>query len=273
MNDFHVGAGSVLGRRHLEQGLNNQDALALFQSPELLVAIVCDGCSGGNLSFDLDSEIGAKLQATSLVRNIVRFYTASDTPMEVPVALEAARAMWLNAVITMASTLQEPLQDFITTKMMATVVGVVMTPETTTLFRKGDGIYQVNEEDPVLIDEENQPSYPVYALLNVGENSGFVIERVMPTVEVNGLILATDGALPFVVTPQRLAHGDKPLGSLSQFYDPLWMEHPTNIRRRLIACGPWRGRRPAQNPLDDDCSIIRIQRKPSEETEEPEEAS
>ncbi len=53
---FQIAAGSVTGQRHLAARRNNQDAFAWWSGRDGLVAVVCDGCSGG-----AHSEVGAKL--------------------------------------------------------------------------------------------------------------------------------------------------------------------------------------------------------------------
>lgn len=258
---FHAAAASVVGRHHLELGINNQDAVFLKATDDCIVGIVCDGCSGGNLTWTPDSEVGAKFQADVFGRQIMT-ELAKERPFRPDLVLEEARTKWVSVITDMARIMETPANVFVQRWLMATLIGVIVTPATTVIFRKGDGVYKVNGETPIMIDENNTPSYPAYALLPYYQgNLSIVVERVMDTRRVNGIILGSDGLEAFVKTPDHPAHGDRPLGPLEQFYDPIWMGGPGFIQKRLIGCGPWRGRFSQNNPLFDDTSLIRIQRR------------
>ena len=256
---FHVAVASVVGRNHIEHSINNQDAVWCQATDDLIVGVLCDGCSGGNLDYTPNSEIGAKLQARVIGQELL----VRVPEFGVEVALEMARARWLSTIIGMAGVLQEDLRYFVEHNMMATIMGVVITPEKTTIFRKGDGLYQINDEAPVVLDENNTPFYPAIGLFpgaREGADPHFQIEAELDTNEVDGIILGSDGADAFINYADHVAHADKPLGPLEQFYEPLFMRRPDLMQRRLTACGPWRGRYAKKNPLYDDTSLIRIQR-------------
>jgi hypothetical protein len=148
--------------------------------------------------------------------------------------------------------------------MMATAIGVVITPDKTTLFHKGDGVYQTEDNDPTEIDENNTPSYLAYGLFPElrPDDPKFEIDEVWDTATTNRILVGSDGLSAFIHSPEHIAHADQPLGDLNQFFDPLFMEGDDFIQRRLLSCGPWRGRQPQRNPLFDDTSLIRIQRRP-----------
>ncbi|MEM9539522.1 MAG: protein phosphatase 2C domain-containing protein, partial [Cyanobacteria bacterium P01_E01_bin.42] len=64
-NQYELAMGSVIGRRHIRLGVNNQDALSVLSRDRFTVAVVCDGCGSGR-----HSEVGAKIGAKLVVETI-----------------------------------------------------------------------------------------------------------------------------------------------------------------------------------------------------------
>jgi hypothetical protein len=155
----------------------------------------------------------------------------------------------------------EPPESYVPQALLATVMGVVMTPTNTFIFRRGDGLWHVNDQDPVVIDEDNRPNYPGYALLTGWTSDPFQIEIEIPTVDVQRVLIGSDGMERFLSKKNHPAHGGEPLGGLLQFYDNVYMSPDgyTLGQRKLAACGPYLGWK--KSPLDDDTTFIRLQRR------------
>lgn len=251
-NPFHKMSASVLGRRHLALGLPNQDAVLVAEGWDGLVGIVSDGCSGSP-----NSQIGAVLQVRFLCRVLLEGLSSGLRGAEL---LETARLRQEEMFRGVSAALGESVEVLVPEMFYATVVGVVVTTETTLIFRRGDGVILINDEDPILVDEGNKPHYPAYSLLNSGlEDHTFHICREMPTDEVTQVLIGTDGMDRFVRDPTRPDFAGRPIGEIRQFFHPIFQDDEGVLgQKRLSACGPYAGWQ--KSPLDDDTSFIRLQR-------------
>jgi hypothetical protein len=115
------------------------------------------------------------------------------------------------------------------------VVGTVVTPEHTLVFSAGDGVWALNGHVHALGPfPGNAPPYLAYGLLP-DSLVPFVRQALVPTSEVDSLMLGTDGVgdlarLAEAVVPEA---GDI-VGPLSQFWrEERYFRNPDALRRRL----------------------------------------
>lgn len=147
--------------------------------------------------------------------------------------------------------------DVVRDCFLATVVGVIVTERVTIIFSCGDGAYAVNgaahEIGPF---PNNMPPYLAYGLLcgtptpshspseGGGEKeseererrrSAFTVHAVLPTREVQSLLLGTDGVVDIIAAADRKIPGrDESVGQLAQFWtDDRFFRNPDMVRRRL----------------------------------------
>lgn len=272
---FELAWGSVIGRDHVLIGKNNQDACGCHVGADMIVAVVCDGCSGGR-----HSEVGAKLGARLLVEALRRQLapalqdervwrvaaslaglTPGETAERSPANLndaglwESARRAVLRHLGLIVKRMGGHPAQTIHDHFLFTTVGVVVTPRQTALFSLGDGLIALNGELLRLGPfPDNQPPYLGYAL--DGRIAGrfpkdalrFQVHHVLPTDDVRCLLIGTDGAEDLLK-----------LGPLRPFWeDDRCFNNPDMVRRRLVQAGKEPGL------LPDDTTLVVIRRKPGE---------
>lgn len=239
---FSLAAGSVAGRDHRLAGKNNHDAYFLISEPDLIVAVVCDGCGSGKHS-EVGAKIGARLLCESLVRHVRRPGAQTITEATAPVVLERMRRDVLTDLHSLARSMGNSLSAVVNDYFLFTVVGVLITPRRTVLFSLGDGMLAVNGE-PILIGPfpDNEPPYLAYDLvessLAVGESLlGFQVQRSLPTDQVRSFLLGTDGICHLAAAAHRVMPGTtEPVGDIRQFWtQDRYFHNPDSVRRRLEA--------------------------------------
>jgi hypothetical protein len=222
-NNFEFAAGSVTGRDHAAAGKNNQDAACRLQTQFATVLLVCDGCSSGERS-----EVGAFSGARIVAHAIA---TCAERHTKPEALLEDARKESLAGLRELKNLLRlNCIQE-----LLFTVVGALITAETTVLFSIGDGVAAVNGEVIVIGPfPGNAPPYLAYGL-NEKDEPRFQIHRVLKTSDVQTLLIGTDGVADLV----RLAGHTMPgrcdsVGPLEQFWrEDRYLKNPDMIRRRL----------------------------------------
>lgn len=222
---FAAAAGSVTGRAHRLAERDGQDGFALVARPDVVAAIVTDGCSSGR-----QSEVGARLGAGWVaalvpacfegVRDEASARAAADSLTERLVARIdlGARSLHPEDALDPAVLAESFLFGFL---------AAVVTREIAIVFGVGDGVAVVDGA-PTVLDPgpDNAPPYPAYALL--GAPVAPAILHVGPTEALAFAAVATDGAAPLVApTPDRPA-----LAELAA--DPRLSRNPSLLRKRLV---------------------------------------
>jgi hypothetical protein len=195
---FRVRTGKVVGRDHLLDGRNCQDALyqlafEINGSP-YVVGVVSDGCGEGQ-----HSEIGAKLAAPflcyaarhALIRQAEsgKLSTGALTD-DLPATLFEQLRRFLQLMLdSYAFDEQEGLR-FIHDHLLFTVIGFVITPGLTQVFAWGDGLILLNDT-LYCCEREQAPAYPGYQLV-AGQEAGSYVSHQLPTPELRHLAIGSD---------------------------------------------------------------------------------
>lgn len=257
---FEIASGTVLGAIHAAKRLNNQDCLASYTLPDgTLILGVADGCSEAK-----SSEFGARLGVQSLVSAVARLGTAHASH---PDFWEAVKASVLADLAVVMRLFQGSPREIISEYLLFTLVGAVITPELTVLFNFGDGAFVLNGEHIALQTmQKNQPAYCAYALMPgfrlPEEHTRFQVAKVIPSVEVNSLMVGTDGLSQFpALATQCFPAREEMIGTIDQFWlNDSFFQHPLAISRFLTRLNPlsppWR-----EGLLKDDTTFFVVRRK------------
>jgi len=267
-NQFEYASGSIIGRNHVFAGKNNQDAYRIVANEKFIIAVVCDGCGSGK-----HSEVGAKLGARLVINAIADLLNQSpDQDLEI-----AKPEFWDSVKINLLQKLKDfvvlfngnhelvgaihelPLQrEFVNDYLLSTIVGSVITPSETVTFSMGDGTIAINgkfTEIPPYAD--NAPPYLAYGLYKP-EAINFEIRDLLPTSELESLLIATDGISDLVKVED-----------INQFWqEDRYFKNPDAIRRKLAmlnreeAKPDWNKRELIKRSgvLSDDTSLVVIRR-------------
>jgi hypothetical protein len=235
--DFLMACGSVTGREHRLVGKNNQDSCYFIKTDEIIIAIVCDGCSAG-----AHSEFGAQLGANMVAQTIYRYrnyFLQGQATVEKPWLWQTIRDDLLARIRVLALELGPSLSRTINDYFLFTILGTVITHERTIIFSLGDGLYGLNGEVRQLGPfSGNQPPYLGYGLVESEIDPSllfFSLEENFPTDWLDSLVLGTDGVADFIQAEKLPIPGqEKSIGPLSQFWrDDSFFTNPDKIRRKL----------------------------------------
>jgi len=281
---FEVASGSIAGREHVSSGRNNQDARNFLNGDRAVIAVVCDGCSGGENS-GRHSEVGAKIGARLVVESISRRIEAADSTS--PLLSESAVSNLLEYVrqdvlaelrvlaLAMGGSLSQTVNDY----FLFTVFGALITQEASVLFSVGDGVFFVNGEMlKVGPFPANEPPYLAYGGLvdsSLGEIhpelTRFQVHGIIPTGDVQSILIGSDGVNDLVnVAERRMPGKEEIVGPISQLWEEdRYFKNFDMIRRKLARINResiranWEEGRVVREVglLPDDTTIVVIRRR------------
>lgn len=248
--------GSTIGRDHRIVPKNNQDSWAVWQTEDLAVAIVADGCGSGRYS-----EIGSKLGVQLLGSYLEKEYTSigSFSWRQVQQAL-------LSNIDILARAISGDYRQVIEDYFLFTLVGVVIDSEFATFFAVGDGTIFVNGQQMMLGPfPGNMPPYISYNL--VCEKVAVDAESIqlrpilqIPVGELKTFLIATDGIDDYIRREGDSLPGlEKVVESIQCFWDDdkYFRRNPELLSRQLKLAGrDWPQRSPEPGLLRDDTTVI-----------------
>lgn len=197
-----ISHATIVGRAHRLMQHNCQDfAAAATPAPNIAIGLVCDGCGSkfrenGHL-FPSHNEIGANLLGQFVLDFLSeKLGNLSHSPC--PETLEATLAdchlaslAFLHHVVAHFSGAAR--RQFIATRLLATLVGFVRTPETAVFFWQGDGFFVANGRIHQL-HSNNQPDYLAYQLLQPQPGqTNFQLAFLPQPTQLHWLAVASDG--------------------------------------------------------------------------------
>lgn len=285
MDKIQVAAGSITGRNHLGRGNlllggNNQDAFTIYREPDLLIAVVADGCGSSE-----KSEVGAALGVQSYTSALLKEWRGGDSDtLHTDAFWQRVDARALAPIAVVAESLTTPAFSFkqvLNHHFLFTILGVIHTPAGTWIFRSGgsDGVIDANGEVVELLPGEgNCPGYPAYQLLQTKFSadpkfSRLTVERFIPSGEMQSILIGTDGVLELLRRADDLIPGTtRSVGTLGDLWgDDRIFTDPSALQRRLRAVNSEvvtlnRHTQPAtivrsRGLLSDDTTLVLIRRR------------
>jgi hypothetical protein len=241
LEHFQIAGASVLGTRHLKIGRNNQDSYVWIKNPDYIIAIVSDGCSSG-----LHSEVGSKIIAPLFAQTLAT-YLSKPHPSLSDENFFRHDWLWYNVrqdvlahIRILAQSMDENLIAAICTYFLCTIVGCVITPQSTCIFSCGDGVFYLNGALHVLGPfPGNKPPYLCYGITGseiTNTNPTLLdIQRhsICPTDDVQSILIGSDGVNDLVnLADQTLPGREENIGDINQFWindiyftNPEWMRN------------------------------------------------
>jgi hypothetical protein len=277
---FQIAAGSVLGREHRRLGRNNQDAFHVLSHDQSLITVVCDGCSGG-----AHSEVGANLGA-KIVAQVIHEQLRLAKFSEYGSLGDPTSGFWHQVHRTILTQLRKIMEVMggdrhyvMQNYLLFTIVGTVITSETTTLFIIGDGVLGINGEisqmKPVT---QNMPPYIAYGLDESfsPDWSQLKVVQHQPTDSVDSVLVGSDGVKDLMaIADKPIPGGKQVIGPISQFWeDERYFHNPDQLRRKLFLLNregvnvDWEQQKVgrSQGLLPDDTTLIVIRRQQSSQS-------
>lgn len=205
--------GSILGSKHRNLHVNNQDALCTQSfsikdfGKNYQIGLVSDGCTG-NPMFS-HTEVGSNLLVVYAFRRIQNIICAGTSMADVPKLLFPSitefililnnlvmpdRTYWPYPVKIKGRENWSSSTRFRTDYLAATLIGFVSDGTDCVIFSAGDGIIMINNELQI-IDQNDEPDYPMSSIDQPGK--GFFIQEISMK-EVDRLLISTDGLKKFI---------------------------------------------------------------------------
>jgi|GEM_PF-4251302 len=230
---WNVNKAITIGNDHLIEKSNKQDFCSLVHNDNIIVGVVCDGCSSAK-----HSEVGATLIGTYLMNNLLAMRNRIDT-----LSIDEIRydiGFGLTSFIRQLCFnlgLDENLQaSFIEQCMTATFLFTVITDGYIYIGQCGDGIIIING-DKNEIDQDDKPEYIAYCALPGAKKTfnDFINITKFGIDGISDIAIATDG-----------------LGYLSkEKYPELYGTDKRQLQRKFNV---WQNKK--QEILKDDVSLI-----------------
>lgn len=237
-NLFEMAGGSIPGRDHTTTQKNSHDSFHMISHPGITMAVVCDGCGSGE-----HSEVGAKLTARLVMATLFRYFLYNNDPAafrpgQIDRALTRVQNNVLSQVQLLAESMGGSFSQTIGEYFLATIVGVIVAPEHTFVFRSGDGVMVLNEMLQVLEPSEgNMPDYLAYGLVETAKKIAPTLKVVssVPTKDLESVLIGTDGVGDLIdAADKRIPGKDEKVGLVSQFWkEDRFFKNAFNIHRRL----------------------------------------
>jgi len=239
--------GTATGWCHLLKGIGNQDAWTVKTCDEGIVAVIADGCSSIP-----HPEVGAWFGVDTISELIMQAVLGGAFNTTDGVELEAACQKLFTEIIACfdrlvvniaqpASAGAQPSHDskdeVIQRYMFFTMVAAIVTESATIVISFGDGVFAINDKVTEIQNKGNRNSPPylgfhmdgcVMSVPSLPQYHQIQIQAIVPTAEVDSLLIGTDGCLDVIAAENQLAPRcrKKTIGSISQ----LWRNHKLFFR-------------------------------------------
>ncbi len=283
LDHFEIAGGSVMGTRHMKIGRNNQDHFLWIRESNYIIALVSDGCSSGQ-----HSEVGSKILSSLFAKTLASYLRKNHHALS-DENLFRHDWLWHNVrqdvlarIRIIAQDMDENLIDTICKYFLATMVGVVITPDITCVFSCGDGIFFINgTQQEIGPFANNKPPYLCYGItgseVTRNDPSLLSIQRhgIWQTENIQNILIGTDGVIDlFGLAEKQFPGQERLIGDISQFWtDDIYFKNPEWIRNTLTMINTekrkplWNERDIIKYPglLSDDTTIITLRKK--EETD------
>ncbi|PZO41508.1 MAG: protein phosphatase [Pseudanabaena frigida] len=253
---FNYASGSIIGRNHVLANKNNQDAFRVVRRSQFMAAVVCDGCGSGN-----HSEVGAKLGARMVIETIADLLNQDLAigNQDFWNIVQTNLLQKLKGFVAIAQGDLEFAMEFVNDYLLFTIVGVLITPSETVTFSMGDGTIAMNGKlNQIPTYPDNAPPYLAYGLYRP-EFVSFAIRDCLPTLELESILIATDGIDDLVKVE-----------NINQFWEEdRYFKNPDAIRRKLAMLNredvkpDWNQRELIKQSgvLSDDTTLVAIRKK------------
>jgi hypothetical protein len=268
---FECASGSIIGRHHTDIGMNNQDSFSIIEGGENIVAVVCDGCSGGQHS-EVGSNLGASMVASELSA------CGLDGTKDVAYTLERVRRLVVDRINLIVHNSGMPIVEAVSNLFLFTIVAAIVGRNNTFIISIGDGLYSINDNVVEIGPfENNAPPYIAYSIVqeylsnDKKKDLGFCVNEIIPTHEVESLLIGTDGICDLIEVQGKEIPGKSELvGGVEQFWkQDLFFSNEFAVERRLRLINKESVKMDAERRiltrkvghLRDDTTLISIRRR------------
>jgi hypothetical protein len=188
---------------HFGEDQNNQDAMSISVENKTMIAVVCDGCSGGSNS-SLNSysynEFAAQALSILSIKHIQKFIAKeNDINDSIVSFLEEQLLLDLKMMLSLFDNGIINLGDHLTMELLlSTIVAVIIFNEKWYVLHGGDGLVIVNGKTTELKNDSGQ--YIANKLHSCHHDKSSIL-KIMDkgrTSDIKHILIATDGVTDFI---------------------------------------------------------------------------
>jgi hypothetical protein len=276
MDGFDIFSASQIGTKHRERRINNQDVVEVFDSNDLAIAMICDGCGSSERS-EFGSLYAARFYVEQLGGLVYPMRQQESIPWQD--LLDRVQVDLGSYLRVFMKPLGRSFSKLVDRYLLFTVLGLVMTPNETMFFSVGDGVYAANDEVTIIEPMDgNKPIYLAYGLLANSTDDipqdqlGVKVRHIVRTSELTSGLIGSDGACQLKrVADRTIPNSDEPIGDIDQFWKGF--ENSIDLEMRLAQIGePMMTNQDGKirrypGLLPDDTSLVVVRRKQAQESE------
>jgi hypothetical protein len=230
---FQVASGSITGRNHALIGKNNQDAYYSSSDETATIALVSDGCSGGEHS-EVGAKLGVRIVAEAIISHLREHKEEINSDFWQKVRQQTLIQLeTITKIIIGKNEFLPTISDY----FMFTIVGTIITTKETTIFSIGDGVVAINGQIKLITSRiaSHAPPYLGYSLCGHSEWSQIQIHHQCPTEQIQSILIGTDGVNDLIeAEDNQIPSKAEKVGEIAHFWqDDRYFCNPDMIRRRL----------------------------------------
>lgn len=201
---FVLGGATQQGWLHKLDSINNQDAVSISIGNDIIIGIICDGCTSTHDKLQDSSsnnEIGSKLTGRIFIHDIHKIITnkgIEDPHLFIKELSENVLQRLQQLVTTFCDEDTDDKELFIFDLLTTTILGFVVTKDKYIIFSSGDGIIGINNDIKILEDTgiyfgEKLLHMCCPGRYHVSNNCELKVIDNGETMNINNIFLATDG--------------------------------------------------------------------------------
>ncbi|OQX24000.1 MAG: hypothetical protein BWK80_23110 [Desulfobacteraceae bacterium IS3] len=259
---FSVAGLTQQGVVHMDDNINNQDAIGILTEENFIAGIVCDGCTGTHAELKRGSsnnEVGAKLITYLSMKLLKKIVSEGELSGEAVINEFSKRIVdSINSIVKLFCEDEKEKELFIADFLTATIVGFFVNQNKYVIFHSGDGIIILNEDIYSLNDDSG--SYFVSSVLGKnGDDKIFKVFAEGETDKLTSLFLATDGFSDFMDNYREvfLKFVNTPVHLKRKGFNPNFVR---DFRKQVVWDRQIKERIELKNWFKDDSSFIFLKR-------------
>jgi serine/threonine protein phosphatase PrpC len=193
---------------HFGEDQNNQDAMSIITADETIIAVVCDGCSGGSDTSKNSysyNEFAAQSLSILAIKHIQEFiFKENDINDNIATFLEEQLIFDLRTILSVFNSNVINMGDYLIQELMlSTIVAVIIFKKKWYVLHGGDGLVIMNGSITELKDDSGQ--YIANKLHSRYHDKSNILKILYKgqTSDVKHILIATDGVSDFIRKDQE----------------------------------------------------------------------
>lgn len=194
---FSISCGTQQGIEHFENSFGNQDAISIVIEDNLIVGVICDGCTSSNINSVNDytsNQVGANLlskKTSSVICTLVKKSGVKSLPENL-LYVQNSLLNFLKSIIDILADNEVEKQLLINNFFTTTIIAFAIDKEDYCIFNFGDGMTFLNTEKKELKFTSGK-YLTSYLENNKLSQNGFEIIEAGKSDQIQSIFISSDG--------------------------------------------------------------------------------